>query len=81
MATTQIVTDERQYEAFPMDRPTEQVIAERMLAAALHNYHRVFAGKASVGEMKTWYDLSDTQRAFLLDFAIPAAMRAVWRGR
>lgn len=67
---------------WPAHRPTEEVIAERMLAAALYNYHRVMAGQRGlVDSFKTWEDLTDGQRAFLVDWAIPHAVQTIWKGR
>lgn len=67
--------------AWPMDRPTDEVIAERMLAAALYNYHRCVTKHMNSHDFKTWPDLTDEQQAFLIDWAIPQAMSAVWKGQ
>lgn len=73
---------ESRYDAWPANRAMEQVIAERMLATALHNYH-VTCTKRHVGmsALKSWDTLTETEKAFLIDFAVPAAMQAIWKGR
>ena len=69
------------FDRWPDAVPTEQVIAERLLASALYNYHRVMTGRSGLVEFKTWTDLTDEQRAFLVDWAIPQAIQGIWRGR
>lgn len=70
------------HETWPMDRPTDIVIAERLLAAALFNFHRAVTRRGgSVTDFKSWPELSEEQRAFLVDWAIPQAMTAIWKGR
>ena len=81
MAPTVSVTDRPRHDAFPLDRPTEQVIAERLLATALYNYHQVMTGHAQLADFLDWSTLTETQRAFLVSFAVPAAIQAVWHGR
>lgn len=68
---------------WPDNRPTDEVIAERMLAAALHNYHAALttSRKGRAFTVKTWFDLTDEQRAFYLDSAIPQALQIIWKGR
>lgn len=69
---------------WPVDRLTDTVIAERMVAAALYNYHRCVTKHMDSHDFKTWPDLTDEQQAFLIDFlidfAIPQAMSAIWKG-
>jgi hypothetical protein len=66
--------------SFVPGRSVEEQIAERMLAAALHNYRSFQTGKGSLNTMKSWMDLSDSQREFYTKFAIPRAMKAIWEG-
>ena len=64
---------------FPMNRPTDQVIAERMLAAALHNYHKACTSPSGNHDFMTWDQMTDEQRAFYVDWAIPQAMQTIWK--
>lgn len=82
MATHTVSHDRPHVVPWPMQRSTEEVIAERMLAAALFNYHKVVTGqRGMVDSFKTWEDLTDVQRAFLVDSAIPTALQVIWKGR
>ena len=82
MQTAVIVTERQDLDAWPAGRRTDEVIAERMLAAALYDYHIVTTKpKASLQDFRTWDQLTDTQKHFLVDYAIPAAMQAIWSGR
>ena len=72
----------RDIKPWPTDRPTAEVIAERLLAASLYNYHRVMTRPdMGLGDFRQWDELSEPQQVFLLDYAIPAAIQAVWKGR
>lgn len=66
---------------WPANRPTDQLIAERMLAAALHNYHTTHTRPSSDHPFVTWDEMTDAQRAFYIDWAIPQAIQCVWKGR
>lgn len=81
MATVQVSHTNVARGHFGLSRPLEQEIAERSLATALYNYHRVFAKGMPLLEFKTWFDLTDVQQAFLLEHAVPAAVQAIWKGR
>lgn len=84
MATIQRSTATRisDIKPWPTDRPTAEVIAERLLASALYNYHRVMTRpEVGLADFRQWDELSETQQEFLLDYAIPAAMQAIWKGR
>ena len=68
--------------AWPTHRRTTEVIAERLLATALYNYHAAMTRHGfELSEFAQWDQLSETQQAFLLDRALPAAMQAIWKGR
>ena len=78
---TATATTERDYAAWPTHRRTEEVIAERLLATALYNYHAVLTRPEwALRDFRQWDQLSEAQQAFLLDYALPAAMQAIWRG-
>ena len=85
MATLQSVatpTTKPKWDSWPMDRPTEEVIAERLLASALYNFHLVRTRQQTpFADFRTWDQLTDEQQAFLIDWAIPQAMTAIWKGR
>lgn len=68
---------------WPENRPTDVLITERMLAAALHNHHVALtrARNGRTFEMVTWPQMTDAQRAFYIDWAIPQALQVIWRGR
>ena len=77
--TGQRVSD---HNAWPTDRPTAEVIAERILAANLYNYHGVMTRPGfTFADFKQWDQLTELQQGFLLDYAVPAAMQAIWKGR
>lgn len=78
----QIVTQPSKFDGWPANRPTELVIAERVLAVALYDYH-IAATKphATFEDFRTWEQLTDTQKAFLVDYAVPAAVQAIWQGK
>lgn len=84
MATVTRIAERSDRNEWPMNRPTDELIAERMLAAALHNYHRALTEPRSGDKLLTfvtWPELTDAQRAFYIDWAIPQAMQIIWRGR
>lgn len=67
------------YHAWPTDRPTEEVIAERMLMAALLNYRRAKQGRPFT-EFKTHDQMSDIECGFY-ENAVKTAYDAIWGGR
>lgn len=67
---------------WPADRKTEEVIAERLFASALYNYHAVLTRpQFQLADFRQWDQLNESQQAFLLDYAVPAAMQAILKGR
>ena len=72
----------RDIKPWPTDRPTAEVIAERLLAASLYNYRSVMMRLGfQLCDFRQWDELSEPQQVFLLEHAIPAALQAIWKGR
>lgn len=67
------------YHRWPLDRPTAEVIAERMLMAALLNYRRAKAG-IDLSDFKTHDQMSDIECGFY-ERAVHTAYAAIWEGR
>lgn len=68
------------YRQWPTDRRTEEVIAERMLMAALLNYRRAMTTRSGLSEFKTHDQMSDVECRFY-EHAVHTAYAAIWEGR
>lgn len=67
------------YHAWPTDRSTDEVIAERMLMSALRNYRRAKQGGGH-DDFKTHDQMSDIECGFY-ENAVRTAYDAIWGHR
>ena len=84
MTATATLTRDRR--SWPLDRRTEEVIAERMLAAALYNDHLMqtqptYGPGAGLADFKGWDALPDAVQAELVEDIIPQVRQLMWRQR
>lgn len=68
------------FHAWPANRRTEEVIAERMLMAALLNYRRALDNKADFADFKSHAEMTDIECGFY-ETAVATAYAAIWGGR
>ena len=82
MSMTAVATLARDRRSWPCDRRTEEVIAERIVAAALYNDHLMQTQpRAALADFRLWDDLPESVQAVLVEDIIPQVRQLMWRSR